>query len=68
MLSELKVSLRVKPREGEEYVGVHWLPDSGMYRTLITERMYKRKAEICPQMKLRKCKGFHQPVLKVKKL
>ena len=51
---EPRESLSVKSREGGEYVDVKWLPDSSVYRTLITESLYNKHLKVSPWMKLRK--------------
>ena len=38
-----------------------WLPNSGVYRTLITERQYKSLLEVSPGMKLRRNKVRFTP-------
>ena len=49
-----KVTVKVKPRNGDKYAMVICLPDSGAYHTLIMESMYKKLLRISPDMKLRK--------------
>ena len=51
-IMEPSASLSIKSREGREYIGVGWLPDSGVYRTIITESLYKKLLKLAPWMKL----------------
>ena len=45
--------ISIKPREGGEYADVGWFPDSGVYRIIITESLYRKLLKTAPQMKLR---------------
>ena len=53
-LEEPNVGLEIRSREGTEYLKVKMLPDSGVYRTLITEREYHKLVDVSPGIKLRK--------------
>ena len=51
-LVEPRVSLRIKPREGEEYINVNWLSDSGVYHMFNTEKLYKKLLQVSHKIKL----------------
>ena len=53
---EPTAQIKVRAREGKEYLEVGWLQDSGVYRTVIIENLYRRILKKNPEMKLRKNK------------
>ena len=44
--------MSVRARGGSKYLDFMWLPDSGIYRTLMAEKHWKRLTAINPGMKL----------------
>ena len=61
VMAEPKVCVSVRARGGNEYLDFKWLPDSGVCRTLITEKHWKRLLAINPSMKLKKNKVKFTP-------
>ena len=51
-IMEPSASLSIKSWEGREYIDVWCFPDSGVYRTIITESLYKKLLKLAPRMKL----------------
>ena len=56
-MTEPSVSLSVRNREGGEYIDIEWLPDSGVYRTIIAESLYNKLLKLALRMKLQKNKS-----------